>query len=54
MEKTVSGRLGGRNARKAKRAAALPEDMMPAKQVKRVGASNLWMKRILSVLMILS
>ena len=31
MDKTLSGRLGGRNARKAKRAAALPENMMPVK-----------------------
>ncbi len=29
MEQTVSGRMGGRNARKAKRAAALPENMKP-------------------------
>ena len=29
MEQTVSGRMGGRNARKAKRAAELPENMKP-------------------------
>ncbi len=29
MQQTVSGRMGGRNARKAKRAAALPENMKP-------------------------
>ena len=46
MDKTLSGRLGGRNARKAKRAAALPENMMPVKPGEWVGASNLWMKRI--------
>ena len=40
MEKTVSGRLGGRNARKAKRAAALPEDMMPVKAGEKGGRFN--------------
>ncbi len=40
MEKTVSGRLGGRNARKAKRAAALPENMMPVKPGEKGGRFN--------------
>ena len=37
MEQTVSGRMGGRNARKAKRAAALPENMKPVKPGEKGG-----------------
>ena len=48
--KNLSGRLGGRNARKAKRAAALPEDMMPVKAGEKGGRFKLLdekdMKRI--------
>ena len=37
MEQTVRGRMGGRNARKAKRAAALPENMKPVKPGEKGG-----------------
>ena len=37
MQNSVSGRLGGRKARKAKRAAALPENMMPVKPGEKGG-----------------
>ena len=37
MKQTFSGRMGGRNARKAKRAAALPENMMPVKPGEKGG-----------------
>ena len=37
MDKTLSRPLGGRNPRKAKRAAALPENMMPVKPGEKGG-----------------